>query len=80
MKGIILAGGNGERVKPFSSLYSKHLMPIANKPSIYYSLSILMLAEIKEILIICKKKDLNNYKKLLGDGKFLGMRIEYAIP
>ena len=79
MKGIILAAGTGSRVKPFSIIYSKHLMPIANKPIIYYSLSILMLAEIKEILIICNNDDLKSYIKLFGYGESIGIKIEYAI-
>ena len=74
-KGIILAGGNATRLYPLNLFISKHLLPIYNKPMIFYSLSVLMLSGIKEILLITKKDDLINYKKLLGDGSKLGIKI-----
>tara|TARA_B110000503_G_C7104601_1_gene395353 strand:+ start:540 stop:1409 length:870 start_codon:yes stop_codon:yes gene_type:complete len=79
MKGIILSGGSGSRLYPTTIAFSKQLLPVYNKPMIYYSLSALMLAQLKEILIITTKEDLCRYKKLLGTGKDLGMKISYAI-
>ena len=64
-KGIILAGGKGLRLRPFTKIFSKHFIPVYNKPMIFYSLSVLIYAGIKEILLICNKKDIENYKKLL---------------
>ena len=78
-KGIILAGGNGSRLFPLTQSVSKQLLPIYDKPMIFYPLSILMLARIRDILIISKKKDQKLYKNILRDGNHLGLNINYAI-
>lgn len=78
-KGIILAGGAGTRMYPMTSLYSKQLVAVYDKPMIYYPLSTMILAGIKDILIISNDETIPHYKKLFGDGKHLGMNIEYAV-
>ncbi len=79
MKGIILAGGSGTRLHPVTQVVNKHLLPIYNKPMIYYPLSTLMLMDLVDILIICNKEDLEVYRKLFWDGSSIGLNISYRI-
>ena len=78
-KGIVLAGGTGSRLNPLTKSTNKHLLPIFDKPLIFYPLSILMLAKIKDILIIVKKEDLVRYESLFGNGERLGINIKFKI-
>ena len=78
-KGIVLAGGSGQRLSPLTKILNKHLLPIHDKPMIFYALSILFLSKIKDILVICRKQDIKSFQNLLGDGTRFGVNFEYAV-
>lgn len=77
MKGIVMAGGKGHRLYPLTAGVSKHLLPIYDKPMIFYPLSVLMLAGVRDILLVCNPADLDNYKRLLGSGANYGINLFY---
>ena len=79
MKGIVLAGGSGSRLHPITKGVSKQLLPVYDKPMIYYPISVLMLAEIRDILIITTAQDIDAYKRLLGNGESFGISLSYAV-
>ena len=79
LSGVLLAGGRGTRLYPNTKVANKHLLPIYDKPMIYYSLSILMLAGIREITIVCNSYDLESFKSLLGDGEEFGIDLSYSL-
>ena len=78
-KGIILAGGKGTRLYPVTKIINKHLLPVYDKPMIYYSLSVLLLAKIREILIISESNHIDSFKKILKDGSQIGINLSYKI-
>ena len=79
MKGIILAGGKGSRLYPMTKAVSKPIIPIYDKPMVYYPLSVLLMAGIRDIMLITAPPDVDSYKRLLGDGSQVGVRIEYGV-
>ena len=79
MKGIVLAGGSGSRLYPITQGVSKQLLPVYDKPMVYYPISVLMLADIRDILVITTSQDLSSYQRLLGDGSDFGINLSYVV-